>query len=63
MLHSLNAHNQFNAGEANAMEKFNQEMQNQRDQFNSKNRLIIDQNKRTVEKRDSYRRYCGHKSY
>ena len=26
------------------MEKFNAEMQNQRDQFNSKNRLVIDQN-------------------
>ena len=39
-----NAQAQFNAGEANAITKIYAEMQNQRDQFNSKNRLVIDQN-------------------
>ena len=35
---------QIDAGEANAIEKFNVEVRNQRDQFNANNRLVIDQN-------------------
>ena len=34
---------QFNAGEENALSKFNSEMQNQRDQFNATNTLVVAQ--------------------
>ena len=38
-----NAMNQFNAGEENAILKFNQELLNQRDMFNASNQLVIAQ--------------------
>jgi hypothetical protein len=34
---------QFNTGESNAIAKFNAEVQNRRDEFNSSQRLVIDQ--------------------
>ena len=35
--------NQFNAGESNAMAKFNQQLEDQREQFNAQNKLVIEQ--------------------
>ena len=38
-----NASRQFNAGQINTVERFNQEIANQRDQFNAQNQLVIAQ--------------------
>ena len=38
---------QFNAGQVNVVNRFNQELNNQRDQFNARNRLVIDQSNAT----------------
>jgi len=39
----MNAQSQFNAGQANTIERFNAEINNQRDQFNAQNQLVIAQ--------------------
>jgi hypothetical protein len=39
----MNAQAQFNAGQANTIERFNAEINNQRDQFNAQNQLVIAQ--------------------
>ena len=55
MLAQQNAQAQFNAGQVNTVERFNAELNNQRDQFNAQNQLVIAQSKCTVAKRDCYR--------
>ena len=37
-----NAIAQYNAGQANALNKFNSELASQRDQFETKNKIVID---------------------